>query len=113
MTKIAIIGYGFVGKAMEKGFSKKTNILLIDPLLNSTIEDLKNFDPEFIFVCLPTPMNSDGSQSNRIMVEVFDELNRINNKAIIILKSTLTPSSLMELEKKLMQKTLKIHHLSY
>lgn len=100
MTKIAIIGYGFVGKAMEKGFSKKTNILLIDPLLNSTIEDLKNFDPEFIFVCLPTPMNSDGSQSNRIMVEVFDELNRINNKAIIILKSTLTPSSLMELEKR-------------
>ena len=73
--------------------------MLIDPLLNSTIEDLKNFDPEFIFVCLPTPMNSDGSQSNRIMVEVFDELNRINNKAIIILKSTLTPSSLMELEK--------------
>ena len=57
MTKISIIGYGFVGKAMEKGCSKKTNILLIDPLLNSTIEDLKNFDPEFIFVCLPTPMN--------------------------------------------------------
>ena len=99
MTKIAIIGYGFVGKAMEKGFSKGTNILLIDPILNRPIGDLAAFNPEFIFICLPTPMLSGGSQDNSILIEVLNELKEVKNDALIILKSTVTPSNLIELEK--------------
>lgn len=99
MTKIALIGYGFVGKAMEKGFSKGTSILLIDPLLKTSTYDILDFDPDFIFVCLPTPMADDGSQDNTVIIKVFTELREINTKAIVVLKSTVSPFNLKKIKK--------------
>ena len=60
--RIGIIGYGFVGKAMENGIKDNVDIFLVDPILNTKISDLKDFLPEIIFICVPTPMNEDGSQ---------------------------------------------------
>ena len=42
--KIAIIGYGFVGKALENAFIDEVEILKVDPKLDTDInKDLKNF----------------------------------------------------------------------
>ena len=50
IMKIGIIGYGFVGKALEAGFTDAVKILKIDPKLNSKIDDLIDFDPDAIFM---------------------------------------------------------------
>ena len=60
--KVGIIGYGFVGKALESGLKNNVDILKIDPILENKIEDLIEFKPDICFICVPTPMNNDGSQ---------------------------------------------------
>lgn len=96
-TKIAIIGYGFVGKAVEFGFKNQTNeILIVDPYEGYyNIDDMISFGPEFIFVCVPTPMSDDGSINKSIIFSVVNNLNDVN--ATIILKSTITPDVLKEI----------------
>lgn len=97
--KIGIIGYGFVGKAMENGIKDNVDIFLVDPILNTKISDLKDFLPEIIFICVPTPMNEDGSQDLSIINLVLKEIkeNSINSK--IVIKSTVLPDSIIEIEK--------------
>ncbi len=93
-VKVGIVGYGFVGKATAKGFSKNTELFLVDPLLGTNLCDLKEFMPEFIFVCLPTPMKKDGSQDFTLVKEVFMEILSNKVSSTIILKSTVTPSNI-------------------
>ena len=97
--KIGIIGYGFVGKALENGIKDNVDIFLVDPILNTNISDLKEFLPEIIFICVPTPMNEDGSQDLSIINLVLKEIkeNSINSK--IVIKSTVLPDSIIEIEK--------------
>ena len=97
--KIGIIGYGFVGKALENGIKDNVDIFLVDPILNTNISDLKEFLPEIIFICVPTPMNEDGSQDLSIINSVLKEIkeNSINSK--IVIKSTVLPDSIIEIEK--------------
>ena len=79
MSKIAIVGYGFVGKAVEFGFRNVQNeILIIDPALGyDDIDMIEEFNPEFTFVCVPTPMGNDGSINASILKDVIKELNEI------------------------------------
>ena len=97
--KTGIIGYGFVGKAMENGIKDNVDIFLVDPILNTKISDLKDFLPEIIFICVPTPMNEDGSQDLSIINLVLKEIeeNSINSK--IVIKSTVLPDGIIEIEK--------------
>tara|TARA_B100001113_G_C20991312_1_gene570647 strand:- start:61 stop:927 length:867 start_codon:yes stop_codon:yes gene_type:complete len=97
--KIGIIGYGFVGSALDKGFNRNVEKCLIDPKLNTNISDLKEFDPSFIFICLPTPMNDNGSQDCSIIYDVIDELSIRLPSKIIIIKSTVLPNHLDDLSK--------------
>ena len=53
IMKIGIIGYGFVGKALDNALHEYVDVKKVDPKLNSTIEDLKEFSPYATFVCLP------------------------------------------------------------
>ena len=39
---IAIIGYGFVGKALKNGLKDNAKVFVVDPNLNTTVQDLKN-----------------------------------------------------------------------
>ncbi len=93
-VKVGIVGYGFVGKATAKGFSKNTELFLVDPLLGTNLSDLKDFSPEFIFICLPTPMKKDGSQDFTLVKEVFMDILSNKISSTIILKSTVIPSNI-------------------
>ena len=97
--KIAIIGYGFVGKALENGIKDNVDIFLVDPILNTKISDLKDFLPEIIFICVPTPMNEDGSQDLSIIDLVLKEIKENSINSMIVIKSTVLPDGILEIEK--------------
>ncbi len=99
--KVAIIGFGFVGNALFNGFKKNVITIKIDPLLGTSIDDLKSFGPEFVFISVPTPMNNDGSQDLSILNSVFDKLQDLELKTVFVLKSTITPDNISLLENRL------------
>ena len=89
--KIAIIGNGFVGSTIDKGFCLSSENFVIDPLLNNKIEDLNGIDLDIIFVCVPTPMSKDGSIDGSIILEVFSDIKKSCNDPLVVIKSTITP----------------------
>lgn len=97
--KLGIVGHGFVGKATDWGFNKRVSKFIVDPLLDTNIEDLKEFEPEIVFICVPTPMSDDGSQDSSIIENVIKELVLHCPNAIKVVKSTVLPSLLDELHK--------------
>ena len=72
--KVGIIGYGFVGKALENGIDNSVSILNIDPKLNTSIRDLVPFQPNIIFICVPTPLCEDLSLDASIVHSVIDDI---------------------------------------
>ena len=99
--KIGIIGYGFVGKALAAGLNDDVNLLKIDPKLNTNINDLIDFKPNAIFICVPTPMNEDFSQDISILKDVIKRINELNLQSLIIIKSTVLPKYIIEIEKQI------------
>ena len=93
---IGIIGNGFVGNSVAFGFSPTHEIKIHDkdPKKNlNTIEEVLECD--FIFLCVPTPMNEDGSISLDVVEDALHEISYKNKKRnnVIILKSTMVPGS--------------------
>lgn len=94
MKKIAIIGHGFVGKAVDYGFiNNYTQRKIIDPIYGTTVEnDLKNPDEyDFIFVCVPTPFGKNGKIDRSIFDSVMKSICYQRKNAIVVIKSTITP----------------------
>lgn len=97
--KIAIVGMGFVGKSLSNGFKKSVEVLGIDPILNTSIKDLTIFKPDTIFICLPTPMKKDSSQDISIIKLALQEIHELNLNSLIVLKSTVLPNYVTEIQK--------------
>ena len=93
---LAIIGHGFVGKAIDECFPK-SNKFIIDIDSKNQIKDLVDINPNIIFICLPTPMNDDGSINSKIIESVFIEIKKYGIDCINVLKSTVTPDVLQKL----------------
>lgn len=93
---VGIIGNGFVGEAQAFAFSPTCDVKIydIDPLKATHSLD-ETLQQEFIFVCLPTPMNADGSQNNDYIVNFFHNIDK--SESIFILKSTVLPGTTAEL----------------
>ena len=66
MQKIGIIGWGFVGSAVEFGFSPNVGcdakVRVYDKNPNKSLHSLYETmnESDFIFVSVPTPANADG-----------------------------------------------------
>jgi len=97
--KVGIIGYGFVGKALASGIKKNVDVLKIDPILNNDIEDLVEFNADICFICVPTPMNDDGSQNIDILEEVIKKIKSKSIKSVIVIKSTILPNHINKFKK--------------
>jgi UDPglucose 6-dehydrogenase len=92
--KMAIIGHGFVGKAVDYGFSSsKIEKFIIDPKYGTKIEDLTDKVIDITFVCVPTPMKDDGDIDSSLVEECVNYLKQ-NVAGYIVIKSTVTPSIL-------------------
>ena len=97
--KIGIVGFGFVGQALKKGLEDDVECIVIDPKLKTYINDLQEFKPDMVFICVPTPMNDDGSQNIQIVNDVIKEINKFDSNLLIILKSTILPKYIKEISK--------------
>lgn len=95
--KLGIVGHGFVGKATDFGFNNEVEKLIIDPLYSNSVENLKDFNPEIVFICVPTPMSDDGSQNYTIVENVVKDLVKYCPNSIKVIKSTLLPGILNDL----------------
>ena len=94
---VGIVGHGFVGKAVDYGFSQRNvEKYIVDPNYDTTIKDLSEFDPDVTFVSVPTPMSNDGKIDASIVKKVVKELID-NTKGFIVVKSTVTPDIMIEL----------------
>ena len=96
---IGIIGQGFVGNAIYQKFKNYYNVLTYDlqvKLCNSTLEEI-NENCNIIFVCLPTPMNIDGSCNVSIVENVLNDLEILasleQEEKIVVIKSTIPPNT--------------------
>jgi UDPglucose 6-dehydrogenase len=116
---IAIVGQGFVGGSLaqviaEKGVTvysyDKTGKMApgathpgIRPInLTEFVVacEKQNKFSKIYFVCLPTPMNADGSADLSIVESVLDELANVPGERIAVIKSTVPPGSVMKWNKK-------------
>ena len=72
-AKIGIIGNGFVGNAVVKGFHDKFEVRAYDVDKDkSTHSYMETLTSDYVFVCLPTPMiGADGGKCNLSILEDF------------------------------------------
>ena len=98
IMKIGIIGYGFVGKALANGLNNTSDVCIIDPKLDTTIKNLYKFKPEIIFICLPTPMRSDGTQEISLIKDTIEKIKKFSISGIIVIKSTVHPGNINEIK---------------
>ena len=100
--KIGIVGQGFVGTAVNEGLAKHFNIETYDIAKNSTCKSLEELSSksDVVFVCLPTPMNKDGSCYLGIVESVLEELNVLQHHdgigyatKTVVVKSTIPPGT--------------------
>jgi UDPglucose 6-dehydrogenase len=95
--KLFIVGRGFVGAAVDYGFTNNKVVkFIIDPKVGTSISDMK-VAPDVAFVCVPTPMNSDGNINSSIVVNAVLELVERFPEALIVVKSTVTPDIIKSL----------------
>ena len=97
-TKIGIIGNGFVGSAIAAGFGLHSKIKVYDKQSNKSIDTFQEvLNCDFVFVCLPSPMdsNNDGKLDLSIIDSVFKQISNQNRRSdnIFIIKSTVTPGT--------------------
>jgi len=107
MKKIGMIGKGFVGSAVEFGFSAQTGCDVelrsydIDPLkCTHTLDEVVN-GTDVVFISVPTPSNPDGSMHLDILESVLSDIDNVNTgDAIILIRSTITPGTTRRLQEK-------------
>lgn len=107
MSKLGLIGVGIVGNAFYEGMKHAFQIVRYDKNkpeisdVNSIAELLKVVDGP-IFICVPTPMQSDGSASIDIIQNTLKEIKFSYNeddKKIVVIKSTVPPGTCEKLDK--------------
>ena len=102
--KLGIVGQGFVGLALKAGFEKHYEIETYDKYeVDKSTCDVADLVAKckVIFVCVPTPMNEDGSCHTDIVDSVVKEINKwsyaywgnIDKKPTVVIKSTVAPGT--------------------
>ena len=106
--RIGIVGNGFVGSAVQFGFSPTTGcdsevkVYDKDPSKSvDSIEDTVN-ESEFVFLSVPTPSNKDGSMNLDIVEQALVDMSEVNENEhnIVLLRSTVVPGTTRELQSK-------------
>ena len=104
IDSIGIIGQGFVGTAVRTGFAGKIGIETYDKYATErstckSLEEVVN-KTKIIFVCLPTPMNYDGTCDLSIIKDTVLKIDECaTNKHIVVIKSTVLPGTTEKLNK--------------
>ena len=116
MYNIGIVGRGFVGSAVEFGFSPQTgcdvnNMYIYDKNESRSLHSLEDVVvySDFIFLSVPTPSNSDGSINLSYVEDALQEISEINSEldmvgspveSLVLIRSTVTPGTTEKLQQK-------------
>ena len=104
--RIGVFGNGFVGSAVQFGFSPSTGcdyevrVYDKDPSRSvDSIEETVN-KSDFIFLSVPTPSNKDGSMNLDIVEQALSDISKVNENEhnIVLLRSTVVPGTTRELQ---------------
>ena len=106
--RIGIVGQGYVGTAIKVGFEPHYDLETYDKYdKDKSTCDLTELVEtcEVIFVCVPTPMNKDGSCHTDIVESVAKDIDdRVDlaniPKPTVVIKSTVSPGTTDRLHKK-------------
>ena len=105
--KIGIVGRGFVGSAVEFGFSPNVGcdaeVKVFDVNPNRSLHTLEETinDSDYIFLSVPTPSNKDGSINIDILDGALNDINTVSEKEnVILIRSTITPGTTRKLQTK-------------
>lgn len=97
MYKIGIVGYGYVGRGIQKIFpdaciyDKNKNISCVNRSTKLIINECN-----LAIICVPTPSNDDGSCN----ISIVEESIKWIESELILIKSTIAPGTTKMLEKK-------------
>jgi nucleotide sugar dehydrogenase len=97
--KIGIVGHGFVGSAVNQGFTRDVKKFIVDPKYyrNNTIQDLRDFQPDMTFVCVPTPQSDSGECNTELLQQILLDLNTIKGQLVVV-KSTVPAYKLTQIQ---------------
>ena len=107
MKKIGIIGRGFVGSAVEFGFSAQCGCSAqlksydIDPKKKKdSLQETVN-ESDFIFLSVPTPSNANGIDLS-FLITALENIKKVNKRSdnIILIRSTIVPGTTRKLQAK-------------
>ena len=106
---IAVIGYGYVGKAVTSFFAGRFHVIIYDPYLkNPHVEGVEDGTADFTtdkdkvnecglaVICVSTPMSPDGSVDTSSVEEAVGWL----KTPLILCKSTVPPGTIKRLSEK-------------
>ena len=105
---IGIIGKGFVGSAVQFGFSPNVGcdadvkIYDKDPNRSThTLDEVVN-ESDFVFISVPTPAWEDGKINLEILDSCISDISNIskNNDTVFLIRSTIVPGSSRKFEEK-------------
>lgn len=101
-TKVAIIGLGYVGRAIKRIFPEA---LVYDPFLedapndaNLATKDQVNRECKLAIICVPTPMDEGDGEFHRVDTSTVDESVEWLETPLILIKSTVPPGTTDRLE---------------
>ena len=104
--KIGIIGRGFVGSAVEFGFSPNTGcdaeVRVYDKDPSKSLHSLEETvnESDIIFLSVPTPSNKDGSMNLDIVRKALQDISDVNTVSdnVVLLRSTVIPGTTRKLD---------------
>jgi len=92
---IGIIGQGFVGNAVYQKFSKYYDVKTYDikGMIHCNSTEPETLNNEIVFICLPTPMNEDGSCHIDIVEAAIKRVFEFGVAKTVVIKSTVPPGT--------------------
>jgi UDPglucose 6-dehydrogenase len=102
-TKVGIVGCGFVGGAMYANFKGNFDVNIWDTDEEKrTVETIEDFVrlSDIIFVCVPTPMKSNGECDTSIVESVVEQIAKIDKTKFVVIKSTVVPGTTAKLSER-------------
>ena len=99
---IGIIGQGFVGNAVYQKFKKYYNMKTYDikGIIHCNSTEQETLDNEIVFICLPTPMNEDGTCHIDIVEKAIKRVVEFGVAKTVVIKSTVSPGTCAKWNKK-------------
>jgi len=100
-VKIGIVGKGFVGSAVQNGFSPNTGcdaeVRVYDKNPSRSLHSLEETvnESDVVFISVPTPAGIDGKIDLTILNDAINDINEVstNRETIFLVRSTVVPGT--------------------